>query len=142
MNGSEITKIVRCDSVARKRFGGVLAADELPSVIGYRPRHYVVNTDVRGQPGTHWVAFFFPKTGPAEFFDSLGRAPEHYNRRFKNVLIYNGPSYAYNNVPVQPDGTNTCGQYCLHYLTRRCRGRSMKKIVRDLQKIRKRTLLS
>ena len=39
------------------------------------------------------VAFHFPLVGPAEFFDSLGNAPETYHRRFVNVLIVNGPQY-------------------------------------------------
>jgi hypothetical protein len=35
------------------------------------------------------VAFHFLLVGPAEFFDSLGNAPETYDRRFANVLIVN-----------------------------------------------------
>jgi hypothetical protein len=41
------------------------------------------------------VAFHFPKEGPAEFFDSFGRAPETYHRRFRNVLIANEPQYKF-----------------------------------------------
>jgi hypothetical protein len=40
------------------------------------------------------VAFHFPKEGPAKFVDSFGRAPEAYHRRFRNVLIANGPQYS------------------------------------------------
>jgi hypothetical protein len=65
--------------------------DELPSHVGVRPRTFIVNTDTCDRGGSHWVAFHFPLVGPAEFFDSLGNAPETYHRRFANVLIVNGP---------------------------------------------------
>lgn len=132
MNALVITSTLRTDSEAFRQFGGVLAADEIPTTIVKRPVMYVVNTDERGRPGTHWTAFYFPLRGPAEFFDSLGRAPEHYHRRFKNALIRNGPRYVYNNVPVQPYGTDTCGQYCIYYLRMRCRGWMMKGIAHAL----------
>jgi hypothetical protein len=45
--------------------------------------------------------------GPAEFFDSFGRAPETYHRRFRNVLIANGPQYKFNTVRVQPEDGDT-----------------------------------
>jgi hypothetical protein len=45
--------------------------------------------------------------GPAEFFDSLGNAPETYHRRFVNVLIVNGPQYYYCSSQIQPDDTDT-----------------------------------
>ena len=134
MNGSEITMIISRDGVTRKQFGGVLAADELPITIKYPPRFYVVNTDERHLPGSHWVAFYFPKKGPAEFFDSLGRAPEHYQQRFKNVLIRNGRSYIFNKIQVQSNNSDTCGKYCIYYLKLRGRGWNMRQIVYMLRK--------
>lgn len=75
----------------------------------------------------------FRKRGPTEFFDSLGRAPEHYNRRFKRVLVKNGPRFIRNKSRVQPYGTLTCGHYCLKYLTYRCRGWTMNRIIREMR---------
>jgi hypothetical protein len=62
------------------------------------------------------VLFHFPKEGPAEFFDSFGRAPETYYRRFRNVLIANGPQYKFNTVRVQPEDVDTCVLYCIHFV--------------------------
>ena len=69
----------------------VCCADELPAHVGVRPRTFIVNTDTCDRGRSHWVAFPFPLVGPAEFFDSLGSAPETYHHRFSNVLIVNGP---------------------------------------------------
>ena len=71
----------------------VCCADQIPARVESRPQSFVVNTDSWDREGTHWVAVHFPKEGPAEFFDSSGRAPETYNRRFRNVLIANGLQY-------------------------------------------------
>jgi hypothetical protein len=53
----------------------VCCADDLPARVGARPRTFIVNTDTCDRGGSHWVAFYFPHVGPAEFSDSLGNAP-------------------------------------------------------------------
>jgi hypothetical protein len=77
------------------------------------------------------VAFHFLLVGPAEFFDSLGNAPETYRRRFANVLIVNGPRYYYCSAQIQPDGTDTCGLFCMYYFKQRHRGMKLLDIVKD-----------
>ncbi|VDI36806.1 Hypothetical predicted protein [Mytilus galloprovincialis] len=109
----------------------VRCAEELPADISHRPMTYVVNTDTCDGPGKHWVAFHFPSTGPAEFFDSLGRSPEYYHRRFRNVLIANGPQYRFSTTQVQPGSSDTCGLYCVHFVKMRYRNISMEDIVKD-----------
>jgi len=130
MNTSQLDHLLMSDPIVRCQFGGVCAADELPLRVPYRPRIYVVNTDNRGQPGRHWVTFYFPKKGPTEFFDSLGHSPDYYRRRFKSVLLKNGPCYSYNKIRLQPIGDLTCGQYCVYYAVHRCRGWTINKIVK------------
>ena len=132
MDTSEIKSYMKNDRIIRKQLGDVCAADELPIHIRYRPRIYIVNTDKRHQPGQHWVVFYFPKRGPAEFFDSNGYPPDYYHRRFKRVLVINGRSYKHNGVKLQEPGTITCGQFCLFYAYHRCRGYSMNQIVNVL----------
>ena len=88
----------------------VCCADELPAHVGARPHTYIVNTDTFDHGGSHWLAFHFSLRGPAEFFDSLGSAPETYHRRFANV---NEPRYYYCSSEIQPDDTDTCGLYRL-----------------------------
>jgi hypothetical protein len=55
-----------------------------------------------------------PLVGSADFFDSMGNAPETYHRHFANVLIVNGPQYYYWSSRIQPDDIDTCGLYCLY----------------------------
>jgi len=109
----------------------VCCADELTAHVGVRPHTFIVNTDTCDRGGSHWVAFHFPLGGPAEFFDSLGSAPETYHRRFANVLIVNAPEYYYCSSQIQPEDTDTCGLYCLYYFKRRHRGMELPDIVKD-----------
>ncbi|VDI06909.1 Hypothetical predicted protein [Mytilus galloprovincialis] len=110
----------------------VCCADELPDEVSNRPRSFVVNTDDCDGKGIHWVAFHFPREGPVEFFfDSFGRSPEYYHRRFMNVLIANGPQYRFSTTQVQPGSSDTCGLYCVHFVKMRYRNISMEDIVKD-----------
>lgn len=140
MNTWELQNVMLRDPAVLRQFGDVCAADELPSNISKRPSVYIVNSDRKGRPGRHWMAFYFPKKGPSEFFDPLGRAPTYYNRTFKKVLLRNGPRYVYNRFRVQPYNTDTCGPFCLYFVTRRCRGWSMTRIVRECKLNRDKTL--
>mgnify|MGYP003869545539 CR=1 FL=1 len=99
----------------------VCCAEDLPIYVSDRRRRFVVNTDNCDQKGSHWVAFHFPASGPSEFFDSLGRLPEKYQRYFRNVLIVNGPKYCVVCNQIQPDDSDTCGLYCIYYVKLRCR---------------------
>jgi hypothetical protein len=92
--------------------------------------HRQYDTCHRG--GSHSVAFHFPLVGPAEFFYSLGNAPETYHRRFPNVLIVKGLQYYYCSSRIQADDTDTCGLYCLYYIKGRHRGMDLPDIVKDL----------
>ena len=129
MNTSQLRSFITKDPFVRRQFGGVCAADELPLRVPYRPSVYLVNTDKKRQPGRHCVTFYFPRKGPSEFFDSMGRSPEYYNRRFKTVLLKNGSNYVANAIRVQSWETTTCGHFCLFYSAHRCRGWSMRRIV-------------
>ena len=63
----------------------------------------------------------------------MGNMPEHYHRRFKNVLMANGPRYSYLTDRLQALDSDACGQYCIHYVQQRFRGRTMKDICRDFR---------
>ena len=86
MNTLQITTGLELDKITNKKFCGVFSSDELPEVIKSFPCGFVVNTDPSGEPGTHWVAFYFPTDREAEFFDSFGKLPQHYHRSFKTYL--------------------------------------------------------
>ena len=129
MDTRQIRQYMRQDVYIRRQLGDVCAVDRLPMQISRRSRIYIVNTDESNRPGDHWVACYFPRQGPTEFFDSNGYGPDHYHRRFKRVLLKNGRYYRYNPVKVQSAGTMTCGHFCLYYAYYRCHGYTMKQII-------------
>merc|ERR1712074_529427 len=110
--------------------GTVCCADDLPSQIIGRPQSFIVNTDC--EKGMHWVAFHFPAEGTPEFFDSFGRDPESYHKRFEWVLIANGPNYVKSVRQVQPSDSDTCGLYCVHYLKSRYSGFTYEEVMNDV----------
>ena len=99
----------------KKIFGGVFAADEVPQIIDTFPYGFVANTDPSTEPGTHWVAFYFPSREKGEFFDSYGHSPEHYGFKSYNIEIWNQHK-------LQSSWSNVCGHYCIFYLYHKSRG--------------------
>jgi hypothetical protein len=69
-----------------------------------------------------------------EFFDSLGENPETYHRRFRNVLINNGPGYLCTSNTIQPDYSNMCGLFCIYFIHKRCMNISYAMILRNFSK--------
>lgn len=136
MYASQLQRILTKDPVVRRQFGGVLAADQLPTRIRNRPKVFIINTDKSTDPGSHWVAFYFPERGPVEFFDSCGRCPDHYQKSFKKVLLKNGRYYKYNRVKIQDETSVTCGHFCLFYAYHRCYGWSWRWIINVFDKQR------
>jgi hypothetical protein len=125
MNAGQITRKLR----ACGQFAGVYATDHLPRTVNEKPRLYVVNTDVAAGLGLHWVAFYFPTDGIAEFFDSTGHPPEHYHTSFRRFLLDNARAYKILRIRLQGYHSNTCGQYCIFYAIHRCYGYSLHAIV-------------
>lgn len=125
MNGLELENLLKEYPVR------VCCADELPATIRKRPRTFVANTDPCDRGGRHWVVFHFPETGHEEFFDSLGETPDRYHERFRNMLIANGPRYLYTPDRIQPEDSDTCGLYCIHFVRARYRGISFEDILKD-----------
>ena len=72
MNTLQLKRALERDTFTKKIFGGVFAADELPKTFDTFPCGLVANTDPSTEPGTHWVAFYFPSRDKGEFFDSYG----------------------------------------------------------------------
>lgn len=99
----------------------VYAADEIPQLIT-EPSVFIVNTDIRGKPGTHWVCFFIPKIEKIEFFDSYGFHP------FINAHLefLTDKKWICNEKEMQSLTSNVCGQYCLLYAACRMNGYSTK----------------
>ena len=111
----------------------VCAADEVKVKRG---QFVISNTDTKDGPGKHWVTFYFPTSGPDEFFDSLGHSPEHYDVDFQRILQR---PYWMNCDQLQGSGSNACGLYCVYYVMCRNREMTMNDIVKPFN-VRDRTL--
>ena len=115
MNNFELQSVLKRYPVT------VCAADQITIKKG---QYVICNTDSSGGRGKHWVTFYFNSNGPYEFFDSLGRPPDHYG--FERVLER---PYWSNNDQIQDSYSDVCGHYCIYYVMRRYRGQTMKDIV-------------
>ena len=128
MNYQQINAIIKMDQTATSQHGGVFPSDGLPTYIFKRPRFFIANTDPHNKPGRHWVAFYFPKRGPAEFFDSGGRPPSKVHRNFTKFLKKHTKRYVYNKRKLQSVGSNACGPFVMYYVMHRALGVPMNKI--------------
>ena len=93
--------------VLRGRFSGVVAADEVPD---YGDGAWVVNVDVRGQPGRHWTSLW-REGGQDYFWDSFGR-------RVERLFSADWARTAINAAPdaEQLEDQNICGQASIAWL--------------------------
>ena len=129
MNTTQIARALEQDSNTSKKFCGVFPSDKLPEAIDRYPCGFVANTDPSSQPGTHWVAFYFPSESRAEFFDSYGQPPDYYKDSFGDFIDKHSHEWDFNKRKLQSIWSDVCGQYCIFYLSHRARGHSMNQIV-------------
>lgn len=112
---------------------GVYAANRLPLRVNY-PCMVIVNTDVDGQPGTHWCAIYIDRNGVGSYFDSFGRLPQYYNHHHLSFMLRNTRIWTYNTVNVQDLFSSVCGHYCLTYLLFRYYGYTCHEFIRMFNK--------
>ena len=130
MDSIQILNIFRNDQVIQQIFNGVYPIDKLPK-IPFKPAALIINLDTSKQPGSHWVCLYFDKKAGCEYFDSYGRTP---SKKLINYMRKYATKIKYSKKCVQQLLTATCGQYCVYYLTWRCRGVYMKDILKSLNK--------
>ena len=71
---------------------------------------FIANTDASNKPGQHWVAFVC-KEGKIIFFDSYRKSPSYYNSHWSDF-----DSWTRNEVDIQQDESDVCGDYCIFFL--------------------------
>ena len=122
MKGSDITYLLTDVPL----FGKVLAIDELNLI--RKGKAYVVNSKPRSHPGLHWIVIDF--TGSRPFlFDSFGQKPTTYGLpRTWNYWKY----------PLQDYNGETCGVYCVYYITCKNNGQSHTQMMKMFSANRKR----
>lgn len=124
MDTIQLTKAMTQNRYTKKNFRGIFPSDRLPGKVK-RPALIIANTDEASKPGQHWVAFYMPKRGPTEYFDSIGRPPLLKN--FQKFILKNGTNYKTNDQRLQGSFSTTCGNYCAVYLLHRAKKGSLKK---------------
>ena len=100
---------------------------------------FILNTDAAGQPGMHWLAFYYDgsvRGRMLEYFDSYGMDIEWYPN-VHNAIIAHGLKHVcttVNRLPLQSITSKVCGQYCLVFLAWRARhsAESMRMFMLDL----------
>lgn len=130
MYASQINKILFRDQYASRSFVGVFPADQLPPI--QRETAMIVNTDAHDKEGTHWLAMYVQDEDTLEFFDSFGFPPSIY----KPFISQYASQFSYvkwNEISFQSLTSNVCGQYCMYFVLKRCKGSSMDYIVHQLK---------
>ena len=107
MNTVQIREALQQDPITSKKFCGVFPSDKLPQTVDRYPCGFVANTDPSMEPGTHWVAFYFPSEQKGEFFDSYGQPPEQYSDSFGDSL--EPYEWQFNTRRLQSAWSDVCG---------------------------------
>lgn len=119
MNSIDLYNFLINDEITRHSFLGIFSRDELPKSITKKPCCFVINTDNRNQPGTHWLAFYYDENRNATFFDSFGLHPSIY--QLDEYLDKTSNQWIYNKKRIQSILSNQCGDFCLFFLYFKCR---------------------
>lgn len=77
----------------------------------------------------HWVAFYLPYSAlePIEFFDSFGQAFNTYSDYFTKFVNRHYKKWIFNNIQLQSNISDVCGQYCCVYALYKSENFGMKK---------------
>jgi hypothetical protein len=99
---------------------GVFPADQVPAIDKTMHCCFILNTEPRGQPGEHWLAFFYNHYADSlEYFDSYGMAVETYGIVYESLRSCGLASLC---TPanivgcLQSDVSFVCGHYCIAFL--------------------------
>jgi hypothetical protein len=133
MNELQIEKILARNRKSKRHFLGVFAADELPEKAKKYPHCFVANTDPHWKRGQHWVALWITSPKKAEYFCSLGKAP---NPQFKTYLSNFQHVQTNEGKQIQANNETTCGQFCIFFLLSRAEGQTFDQIIGILWRTR------
>ena len=98
---------------------GLFPANLAPRIARSRIRDtcFIMNTDAQGQPGTHWLAFYYDCAKDVlEYFDSFGAPLSFYFNVSQTLAKRKIPIQAVNTHPLQSLTSAACGYYCVLYL--------------------------
>lgn len=127
LTSKDIYQFLMKEELLMQATGGIFSIDTLPKNV--KDTIYFINSHPSNLPGEHWLVVYFPenlKKNTPEFFDSLGKGPNHYST---NITHFMGNQYVYNTQRLQAHNSSTCGLYCLYFLYYRVRGYSFSNIL-------------
>lgn len=129
MDTIQLTKAMLKNKHTKHSFLGVFPRDKLPKKVKKKPALIICNTHDSKNPGEHWVAFFIPRKGKPEYFDSIGKKPNQHE--FIKFLEKNSErNFSYNPNRLQSTFSTVCGQYCAVYLLYRAKKVSVKNFLK------------
>jgi hypothetical protein len=121
MDSVTLNKCLKQCSVTNIYFQGVYSINNFPKINRKYPCFYIVNTDVAGGKGEHWLVLFFISPNYLEIFDSLGQTPYSYNSYLTDFISANKTmKTVYTNKRLQSLKSNVCGAHCLFYSYKKC----------------------
>jgi len=120
-----LSSLLSCNTRAKQFY--VIANDEM-KFVNFEGEYSIVliqNVDRAGLPGSHWVCYYVENINGEiiwDFFDSYAESTEFYG-----LAVPPGILRERNDKVYQRGNTNTCGQFCLHFVYHRSIGISFKK---------------
>jgi hypothetical protein len=96
-----------------RKFSGVYPASQLPVTLIRKSSGIIINLDEHWKTGSNWVAVYFPKIGPAYYFDSFGRYPP--NQIIALMERNSRRGWTWSTKKLQ-DLSTLCGFYCIEFL--------------------------
>lgn len=131
MNSLQIEKILQRDPFVSRYFLGCFPANKIPNKpldLKLYPFCAVVNTDIAGMPGSHWVAIYSPNPSSIEYFDSFALPAniyiQSYLNKFENIVK--------SKKILQSIKSTICGRYVIYFLSKRCKNEGFHAIEKHL----------
>lgn len=125
MNSLEISNLLNNNAATKHIFKGTYPCDILPERKDIeKPAAFIINTQPSTQEGEHWLVVYFPSRGLPEYFDSYGL-----KMQLKEIKDFIGQRYKSNVRLLQHLLSSACGQYCIHFIHKRCRDNSFESII-------------
>ena len=133
MNTKQLWSALMTNKLTYNYFDGIYSKDTLSDIIN-KPQLIICNTDNSNKPGEHWVLFFFSKK-KCEFYDSLGKDITFYGDSFLKFIYKFVTKIEQVPFRTQPLNTPYCGELCLFYAYKRCKGYKMIQILEMMSNI-------
>ena len=88
----------------------------------FKPPYCVVtNCDSHNGPGSHWNGWFITQS-KIFFIDTYGRSPKDSTLPTAYRLFVKNKQFVFNPRIIEGLFSNTCGQFCVYFLHRLCKG--------------------